>query len=93
MPRENVSKDKGFSLTQHALVIRIRRDAQPDEKLKDAVANFNDARDLLEASGGKSEANLRSQFAEFRKIRAESTLRALATCFMSKPIMPSAKWS
>ncbi len=36
-----------FRAAQRVLVMRIRRDANPDEKLKDAVANFNDARDLL----------------------------------------------
>lgn len=82
VPREYVSKDKGFSVAQRALIIRIRRDAQPDEKLKDAVANFNDARDLLvEASGGKSDVELRSRFADFRKIRAASTLRGPGDLF------------
>lgn len=75
VPREYVTKDKGLSAAQKALVARIKRDARPDEQLKDAVANFNDARDLLmEASTGKSEVSLRGRLAEFRKIRSESTL-------------------
>ena len=83
VPREYVSKDRAFEAAQKALVARIRRDAQPDEKLKDAVANFNDARDLLiAASDGLSDVTLRSRFAEVRKVRSETTKRGPSDLFL-----------
>ncbi len=90
VPRDYVEKDVGFKAAEKVLVNRIRRDASPDESLKDAVANFNDARDLLiEASTGKSDVQLRSRFAEFRKIRSENTLRAPGDLFHDAASTPA----
>ena len=90
VPREYVSKDKGFEAAQKALVARIRRDAKPDEKLKDAVANFNDARDLLlAASDGVSDVTLRSRFADARKLRSQSTKRGPGDLFLEVVSDPS----
>lgn len=74
VPREYVAKDRGFEAAQKALVARIQRDANPGENLKDAVATFVVARDLLiDASSGKSESALKTRLAECRRLLSEST--------------------
>ncbi|MCC6508732.1 MAG: hypothetical protein IT423_06475 [Pirellulaceae bacterium] len=87
VPREYVSKDNAFDRAQRALIQRIKRDANPDEVLKDAVASFVDARErILDAANGVNEAVMRKQFSDRRAAMALVTLRGHNDLFASEPV-------